>query len=32
MEGGIEKSMVLAWGEEEIQAPDSTLKIAFNEI
>ena len=32
IEGGIEKPMVLAWGKEEIQAPDSNFKISFTDI
>ncbi len=32
VEANIVKPMVLAWGKEEIQAPDSTLKIAFTDI
>ena len=32
MEGGIEKPMVLAWGKEETQAPDSTFKMEFTDI
>jgi len=32
MEGGIEKPMILAWGKEETEAPDSAFKMEFTDI